>query len=146
MAIIRLVDAVKHSMLDQLKAAIDGGTSAGVIDIYSGAMPANPTIAPTIPSIHKLLGTLTFADPCCATVGVPTAGSLTFDAIVQDSAADETGTATWARISAVTDSIKTTVCDIDITATGGGGTMQMNTTNIIAGGPILISNYGSFSL
>lgn len=143
MAVIRLVDAVKHSMLEPLKAAIDGGTSPGVIDIYSGLMPANPTIAPTI---HKLLGTLTFADPCCTTVGVPTAGSLTFDAIVQDSAADDTGTASWARISSVTAGVKTTVCDIDITTTGGGGTMQMNTTNIITGGPILITNYGSFSL
>ena len=146
MAVIRLVDAVKHSMLEQIKAAIDGGTSPGVIDIYSGPMPANPTIAPTIPAVHKLLGTLTFADPCCATVGVPTAGSLTFDAIIQDSAADETGTASWARLSAVTTGVKTTVADIDITSIGGGGTMQMNTTNIIQGGPILISNYGSFSL
>lgn len=146
MAVIRLVDSVKHSMLEQLKTAIDSGTSPGVIDIYSGLMPVNPTVAPTIPSVHKLLGTLTFSDPCCATVGVPTAGSLTFDAIVQDSSADETGIASWARISAVTSGVKTTVCDIDITSVGGGGTMQMNTTNVIQGGPILISNYGSFSL
>ena len=146
MATIHLVDAVKHSMLEPLKAAIDAGTSPGVIDIYSGLMPTLPTTEPTIPAVHKLLGTLTFADPCCATVGVPTAGSLTFSAIVQDTAADDTGTAAWARISSVTAGVKTTVCDIDITSTGGGGTMQMNTTNIIAGGPILISNYGSFSL
>lgn len=146
MAVIRLVDAVKHSMLEPLKAAIDAGTSPGVIDIYSGLMPANPTIAPTIPSVHKLLGTLTFADPCCTTVGTPTAGTLTFNAIVQDAAADETGVASWARISSISSGIKTTVCDIDVTSTGGGGTMQMNTTNIVAGGPIVITNYGTISL
>ena len=146
MAIIRLVDSVKNSMLEKLRDAIDAGTSAGVIDIYTGIMPTSPSTAPTIPSLHTLLGTLTFSDPSCVTVGDPTPGTLTFGAITQDSSADATGTASWARISAVTSGVKTTVCDVDITTTGGGGTMQMNTTNIITGGPILITNYASFSL
>lgn len=146
MAIIRLVDTVKHAMLEQVKTAIDAGTEAGVIDIYTGIMPTLPSTAPSTPTTHKLLGTLTFADPCCTTVGTPTAGTLTFNAIVQDAAADETGVASWARISSISSGIKTTVCDIDVTSTGGGGTMQMNTTNIVAGGPIVITNYGTISL
>jgi hypothetical protein len=31
--------------------------------------------------------------------------------------------------------------DIDITTTGGGGTLQLNTTNIVIGGPILITSF-----
>ncbi|MFA7290886.1 MAG: hypothetical protein WC023_01435 [Rhodocyclaceae bacterium] len=142
MAIIHLIDAVKHAMLTPLRDAIDAGTSAGVIDIYSGTIP---TTAATAIGAQVLLGTLTFSDPCCTTVGTPTAGSLTMAAITQDSAADATGTAAWARISSVTGGVKTTVGDIDITTTGGGGTMQMNTTNIVIGGPILISAF-AFSL
>ncbi|MBK7424553.1 MAG: hypothetical protein IPJ48_16540 [Propionivibrio sp.] len=59
-------------------------------------------------------------------------------AITQDTAADATGTATWARIA---DSTGATVCDVDVTATGGGGTLQFNTTSFVIGGPILISSF-----
>jgi hypothetical protein len=59
-------------------------------------------------------------------------------AITQDSSADASGTASFARI---TDSTGATIIDIDITNTGGGGTLQMNTTNIVIGGPILCSSF-----
>lgn len=138
MAVIRLVNAVKHAMLTPLRDAIDAGSGAGTIKVYTGTQPTLPSDAAS----GTLLGTLTFADPCCATVGTPTAGSLTMGAITQDSSADATGTAAWARIA---DSTGATVGDIDVTTTGGGGTMQMNTTNIVIGGPILISAF-AFSL
>lgn len=145
MAIIRLVDSVKESMLSALKDAIDAGTSAGVIDVYSGPIPTLPTTAPTIPSVHKLLGTGTFSDPCCTTVGSPTAGTMTFAAIAQDAMADESGVAAWARISSVTSGVKTTVGDMDITTVGGGGMLQMNNTNIVKDGPIIFAS-GAFTL
>lgn len=138
MAITRLVDAVKHAMLTQLKAAVDGGSSGGTIKIYTGAPPALPSEAAT----GVLLGTLTFSDPCSTSVGSPVAGSLTMDVIAQDSSADATGVAGWARIA---DSNGVTVCDVDVTNTGGGGSLQMNTTNIVIGGPILISAF-AFSI
>lgn len=139
MAVIRLINAVKHAMLTPLRDAIDAGSGAGTIKIYTGTQP---TLASDAVTTQTLLGTLTFSDPCCASVGAPTAGSLTMGAITQDSSADATGTATWARIA---DSTGATVVDIDITTTGGGGTLQMNTTNIVIGGPILISAF-AFSL
>ena len=145
MAIIRLVDAVKESMFEMLKAAIDAGTSPGVIDVYSGPIPTLPTTAPTIPALHKLLGTGTFSDPCCTTVGSPTPGVMTFAAIAQDATADESGVAAWARISSVTSGVKTTVGDMDITTVGGGGMLQMNNTNIVKDGPIIFAS-GAFTL
>ena len=131
MAIIRFVTAVKNSALTTIKDAIDAGAGAGTIKIYTGTQPTTAADAITT---QTLLGTLTFSDPC----GTSASGTLTMSAITQDSAADATGTATWARIA---DSAGTTVCDVDVTATGGGGTLQFNTTSFVIGGPILISAF-----
>lgn len=131
MAIIRFVNAVKNSALDTIKTAIDAGSGAGTIKIYTGTQPTSAADAITS---QTLLGTLTFSDPC----GTSASGTLTMSAITQDSAADATGTATWARIA---DSTGATVCDVDVTATGGGGTLQFNTTSFVIGGPILISAF-----
>ena len=131
MANFRLVTAAKDSTLDVIKTAIDAGSGAGLIKIYNGTQPSLPSDAFTT---QTLLGTLTFSDPC----GSSSAGTLTFSAITQDSSADATGTATWARI---TDSAANVVFDCDVGVTGGGATLQFNTTNFVITGPILISSF-----
>ena len=131
MAIIRFAVALKNSCLTPIRDAIDAGAGAGTVKVYSGSMPADVATAITA---QVLLGTLTFSDPC----GAVSAGVLTMSAITQDASADASGTASFARIL---DSAGVAVMDVDITTTGGGGTMQMNTTNIVAGGPILISAF-----
>lgn len=131
MAILRLVTAVANSTLTPIQTAIDAGSGPGTIKIYDGTQPTLPSDAVTT---QTLLGTLTFSDPC----GSVSAKTLTMGAITQDSAADSSGTARWARIA---DSTGATVMDIDITSTGAGGTMQLNTTNIVAGGPILCTAF-----
>jgi len=129
--VINIATAVKNSMLTPMRDAIDAGSGPGIIEIYTGTIPADPATAVTT---QVKLGTLTFSDPC----GTVAAGALTMSAITQDSSADATGTASWARIK---DSNGTVVKDINISTTGGGATMQMNTTNIVIGGPIQISSY-----
>ena len=131
MAILRLDETLKNSTLAPIQTAIDAGAAGGKINIYSGTIPATVATAVTT---QVLLGTLTFSDPC----GAVSAGALTMGAITQDASADATGTATWARI---TDSDGNAKMDIDVTNTGGGGTLQLNTVNIVAGGPILISSF-----
>lgn len=131
MAIVRFVDSVKNSVLTPLKDAIDAGSGAGTIKIYTGTQPTTAAGAVTT---QTLLGTLTFSDPC----GTVATGALTMGAITQDSSADADGTATWARIA---DSTGATVMDVNVSVTGGGGALQMNTTSIVAGGPILISSF-----
>ena len=130
MAIVRIATTLKNSMLTPVKDAIDAGAGAGTIKIYTSPMATLPSDAI---STQTLLGTLTFSDPSGAS---PTGGVFTASAITQDSSADATGTAAWARIQ---DSTGTVVMDVDITATGGGGAMQMNTTSVVIGGPISIS-------
>lgn len=131
MAIIRFAIAVKNSVLSPVQVAIDAGAGPGTVKVYSGIIPATPA---TAIGAQVLLGTLTFSDPC----GAVATGALTMSAIAQDSAADASGTASFARIA---DSTGLTVMDIDVTSNGGGGTLQLNTTNIVIGGPILISSF-----
>ena len=130
MAIARFATTVKNSMLTPIRDAIDAGSGAGTIKIYTSRWLR---FRLTRSARRRLLGTLTFSDPSGAT---PSGGVFTASAITQDSSADATGTAVWARIA---DSAGVTVVDVDITATGGGGAMQMNTTSIVIGGPISIS-------
>ena len=131
MAVIHFANTLKDAVLAPIVTAIDAGSGAGTIKIYSGAIPANAATAITS---QVLLGTLTFSDPC----GTIADNALTMDAITQDSSADKTGTAAWARIA---DSDGVTVMDINVTTTGGGGALTLNTTNIVIGGPILITSF-----
>lgn len=131
MAIVRFVTTAKNAVLNPLKEAIDAGSGPGTIKIYTGTQPSSASDAVTT---QTLLGTLTFSDPC----GTVASGALTMSAITQDSSADATGTATWARIA---DSAGNTVFDVNVSGTGGGGALQLNTTSIVENGPILISSF-----
>ena len=131
MATVRFTNALKTGVLTQIQNAIDAGSAGGTIKIYTGAIP---TTADTAVTSQVLLGTLTFSETC----GVNASGSLTMAAITQDSAADNSGTATWARVA---DSSGNAFVDIDVTTIGGGGALQLNTVNIVAGGPILVSSF-----
>ncbi len=132
MAIMRVADALRNQQADQITALIDAGTGSGTISFYTGTMPADADDALTG---QTLLATLTFSDP---SAGPAVGGVLTFDAITEDSSADNSGTATWARLR---DSDGNNVLDIDITGVAGGGTIEMNTTTIAAGGPVRISSF-----
>ena len=131
MATVHFAATLKNQVLAPVLAAIDAGSGAGTIKIYTGVMPATPETATTS---QVLLGTLTFSDPC----GAIATGALTMTSITQDNAADDSGVAMWARIS---DSSGTAVMDIDCSTTGGTGAMQLNTTNIVKDGPILITAF-----
>lgn len=132
MANLRLTAATRNQMLDQIAARIDADAGAGTIKIYTGTQPAN---ADTALSGQTLLATLTFSDPCASSAS---SGVLTFSAITEDASADASGSATWARVA---DNSGDTVFDCDVTASGGGGTIQLNTTNIVSGGPVRITAF-----
>ena len=114
-------------------------TVAGTSGASAPAWPANGTVTDggvtwTESGIGDvLLGTLTLSD----SAGTVATGSITFGAITQDSAADATGKA---RRAALLDSDDTLVCELDVTATNGGGAITLNTVNIVAGGPILMNS------
>lgn len=105
--------------------------NSGQLKIYAGSVPANADAALGSPT---LLGTLTMsatAFPAAA------ARTITANAITQDSAADNGGTASFYRAF---ESDGTTLIEQGtVTATGGGGDLQLNTTSIVAGGPIQVT-------
>lgn len=116
--------SIRNSQLDAVTAAIDGGAGAGKLRIYDGVRPSTGS-APT-----TLLAELTFTDPAAPAAA---AGVLTFSAITQDSSADASGTATWARI---VDSGNNFVMDMDVGTSGSD--INLNTVNIVAGGIVSV--------
>ena len=122
-------DTLCSDFADDLNTRLNAG-GAATVEIYTGTKPATPDTAITS---QVLLGTCT----CSATAGTYANRRFTFNAITQDSAADASGTATWARFL---DGAGTGVLDVDVTTTGGGGFMQMNNTAITIGGPISIAS------
>lgn len=131
MAITRLSVATQNAVLSQILMDLDAGGAAGAIAIYTGSMPAS---VDTAVAGQTLLGTLAPSFPA----GTISAGALTFSAITQDPVADATGSATWARLS---DSLGVAVMDVNVTSTAGTGALKLNTTSIVAGGPIAITSF-----
>jgi hypothetical protein len=112
----------RNAMCDTAVSRFDAGTAAGTIDIRSGTRPASADDLAT----GTLLATVTLADPA---FGAASAGSATLtDPAPVTGAAD--GTATWFR---GLDSAGATVLDGSVTATGGGGDLELNTTTISVG-------------
>ena len=126
---IKLSTSARNSRLDALIAAI--GASAQ-IRIFSGSRPANVAAAETGTLLAQLTGNATAFAPAAS------GGASSANPITQDSSADATGTASWARIRT---SGGTAVVDIDVTNTGGGGELELVTTSIATGQPVQISSF-----
>ena len=130
MSNLRINANVRNTMADDITTALDAGAGAATIKIYDGTQPTTPETAITS---QVLLGTLTCTDPAGAAAS---GGVLTFSTITEDSAADATGTATWARVA---DSNGVAVFDCDVGTTGT--TIVLNSTSIVTGGPIRITSF-----
>lgn len=131
MAITRFSNAVKSTIALSIITAIDAGGAGGTLQFYAGTIPASPSVGI---STQTLLGTLV----CSRPVGTESNGVLTFATITQDSSADNTGTATWARLSTSTG---VAVADFDVSDNVGIGSIKLNTTSIVTGGPILVTSF-----
>lgn len=122
----KLLASLRNTMMDAITTALG---NAALIEIYDGSQPAGPA---TAISTQNKLGTLTGASPFApgASGGVLTAGTIT-----QDTAADATGTATWARLKT---SGGTAIIDLSVGASGCD--INLNTASIVLGGPIQMSS------
>ena len=126
--------ALGTAWLNSIRTALNAGGAGNpaTIDIYTGTKPVRPDTAVTI---QVLLGTVTCADDCGTVSIIDNVPTLTFAAITSDSAADATGVAAWGRVKSG-EATPVAVLDFDISTTGGSGFGQMNTTNVVALGPI----------
>lgn len=124
-------NAVANSCATDLHTALNAGSGAAIIRIYDGTKPAGPDTAITS---QVLLGSLTCADPAGSVSG----RVLTFGSITNDSEANASGTASWARIL---DSDLNAVIDVSVGLSGSGADLIMNTTTFVSGaGPISITS------
>lgn len=120
----RLPTAARNAATNAVAGLPDADVGAGSIQIRTGAQPATANDAAT----GTLLATLTLADPA---FGASVAGVATLDATPALSTTGvAAGTAGWFRML---DNSGDTVLDGAVTATGGGGELELNTTTISIG-------------
>ncbi|MCG8642736.1 MAG: hypothetical protein MI862_23620 [Desulfobacterales bacterium] len=119
---------LRNGYLNSIRDAIDAGPGAGKIKIYSGTRPATGGAITS----QVLLGTVLCSDPCSPNAA---SGVLTFSSFTDDDSADAGGTASWARITDSTDSFV-----IDASVGTSGADINLNSTNITAGGIIRITS------
>lgn len=120
MAVLRLGTPVRDAMANAWAATANGGT----VQIRSGTMPATPQTAAS----GTLLATLTLSGTA---FGASSTGTATAAAITGDTSVDATGTATWFRVLS---SSAVALWDGDVTATGGGGALTLDSTSLVQGG------------
>lgn len=118
---ITLPTASRNTLIDALFDLIDAGTGAGTLLIGTTAMGTT-------------LATLTFSDPA---FGAASGGVATASAITSDTSAAATGTAAACRFQ---DSDSTAVLDGSVTATSGGGDIELSSVSITAGDTVSISS------
>lgn len=125
---IQLSESVRHTIINNIKSAIDGGSGAGYIQIRSGTRPANVSGTAT----GTLLVTLTLNKP---SYGAPSAGtaSISLSPAVAGTAVAN-GTATWARVF---DSAGVAVMDCSVGTTGAD--FLLSSTNILTGATITLT-------
>ena len=102
----------------------------GYLNIYTGTKPASPQVAAT----GTLLANLNFALPAFAAFNN---GSAYAGPIANDTSLPNSGIASYFRIFS-RDNVA--IMDGDISLTGGGGDIQFDNINFIAGGVVAISS------
>jgi hypothetical protein len=125
---ISIAAAVASSMADVITAAVDAGSGAGTLKVYSVSKPATPETGAT----GTLLATFTLADPAAAAA---VSGVATYDfspAISATVAA--TGTAGWFRVA---DSNGTAV--FDGTVGTSGQDLNFSSVSWVASGTVTIT-------
>ena len=116
---------------------LDGGAGAGKIRVYGGTQPAGGPDEAV--GAQTLLAELALSDPAFGNaVDAAPGGRATANAITDDASADATGTATWFR---ALDSNNVAIIDGDVTATGGGGDLELNSVAISAGAQVSITSW-----
>lgn len=126
----RLATASRNAAVDAVALLFDAGAGVGTIKIYSGTQPSTPNDTAT----GTLLATVNLADP---STGSSTNGVRTLLSVPLSGTGVATGTAGWARWA---DSTGAAVMDGVVTATGGGGQIELSTTSISTGVTVQITS------
>lgn len=133
MAVVTPSLALKQATAQTWLSQFSVGTGNVTLELYTSPKPASPSDSPT----GTLLGTGTASSPVGSVVTNDQSVTLVFDAITQDASADASGIAAWLRFK---DENGDPILDVDVSSTAGTGAFKMNTTNVVAGGPIAFTS------
>lgn len=125
---VRLSASLANSLADAVDDAINGGTGAATLKIYTGSQPATADTAAS----GTLLATFTLNDPA---FGAASGGTITLAGTPKTVAAAATGTAGWFRIETST---PTNVLDGSVGTSGNQ--INLNTTSITSGVNVTITS------
>lgn len=126
----RLSTAAQNAAAEAIAALADAGSGAGTIKVYSGSQPASANDAGS----GDLLATFTLDDPA---FGAASSGVVTLEGTPLETTGADDGTAGWFRLE---DSDGNNILDGSVTASGGGGQMQLNTTTISTGVDVSVTS------
>lgn len=131
----RINNNAAKAACDAIVDLLDAGAGAATVEIRSGAAPTNCEDADS----GTLLAVLTCSDPAFGSAAdANPGGRATASAVTSDSSANNTGTAAHFRAK---DSNGVVVTQGDVTATGGGGAMEINSTSVVAGVEVAITSW-----
>lgn len=124
---IQLSTTVRNARLDAIETAI---STSPTLEIRSGAAPADCATADS----GTVLATLTLPSDW---MEAASSGAKDIDGTWQDLSADATGTAAHFRIK------QSTTCHLQgtVTATGGGGDMEVSSTSFTAGQSFTVNTF-----
>lgn len=128
----KISTAARNAACDAIVDLVDGGASAGYIQVRTGAAPTNPGDA----NSGTLLATCPMSDPA---FGAASGGVATADPITPDSSADNSGDAGHFRVF---DS--NNVCILQGNAGEAADSpvnMEFNEKSIVAGGQVSITSF-----
>lgn len=126
MANLRYPVLVRNALANALTTYAGNGA---LLKIFSGTQPSTGGAETT------KLAQLTFSG---AIAGAAANGILTLNLPNPQTSAEGNGTASWARITKSDGT--TVVMDMDVSATLGGGTLQLDNTSITIGGTVAITS------
>jgi hypothetical protein len=129
-------NATAVTMLNTAVDACDNGTGnpAAHLKIYSGSVPTN---AESPLGGATLLADLVMSNPAFGSASDANPGATVAAAtITADSAANATGTASFFRIE---DRDGTVQMQGTVSATGGGGELQLNTVSLVLNGAVSVT-------
>lgn len=122
---------VRNAMLDSIESTT--GTTA-VLKIFSGSVPASCATADS----GTTLATMTLPSDW---MNAASGGTKTYIATWQDTSADATGTAGYFRIYPSTPTTTNATIQGTVTATGGGGDLQLDSTSITINQQVTITQF-----
>lgn len=124
--------AVCNALVDRVDL---GAGSNGALKIYTAPRPSLPSDAPTGAT---LLATFTLQNPAFGSASLQAEGVVAaLLGVPLTVSASATGTAAWYRIE---DTDGNGVIDGEVTATGGGGDLEIDDVNIVSGGNVTINS------